>query len=1072
VDFARQLGGGVHDADPADILIDFLTNSNSGLPSWSAGLIGDLSDWSASCRANNLLLSPVIDSQRQASDFIAELMTATNAEAVWSEGVLKIGSYGDTPATANGVSWAPDLTPAYDLTEDDLIPADGKPVKLEIVDQSDAYNMVQIEYLDRANQYNVAIAPAQDLANIVQYGRRKKDPTTLHSICDAAIAQNAAQLLLQRTLYMRELYTFTLPWNFALLEPMIDTVTLTTSTDELLLDRKQVRITQIEEDADGNLAVTAVGMDIGVASAAEYNSHSGSGYVPNLDVAPGSVSTPVLINAPAIMTGGDPQMWVAAASASPNWGGCEVWVSADNVDYQRVGRIEAPGRIGVASSPLPAHADPDAVNRLAVDMARSGAALSGTTAANADAGATLSIIGNEVITFETATLAAPGLYDLTMLRRGLYDTAPADHPAGTPFCRLDDAVFRFGYGQLNLDGHIYIKLPSFNVFGRAMEDVSGLPAYDVALTYEALTTDWSLVTGTGRPQDNATVGAPAGTPVGSLTADTVAAALLAIGQTQSADEVISGVEAMLGRALDVSVAQLQQQLLEEQRKARLDALTHLEGVAVGTRVRQEISARQEGDAQIVQSVTELSARVDDGFTDSAASLLEEATVRASADAAEVTTRAAAIAAITTNISEVTASIVTEATARATADAAETSAREAAVSSLSSDIASVTASLSSEATTRATADAAETSARAAAISALSADLSDSWAAIESEASTRATAISAETTARELAISSLSTDIAANQAAIVSEATTRADAVSAEADTRTGQIATLTTGLSAASAAISAETTARVDATGALASELEGVAASLDGLSGSVTSLREVLVDPQSGVTAKALFALNVDGHVVGSVQTNDGTIGSLTFVFDSYAFLRPDGTVLFTNDGDVLKLPNVEIDNLTDNTAVAPVVSTATTALSGNTSSTSAVSAYYMIFSKMITMPKAGLIEISMSLAQSFTSGLSGRPWHFYLAVDGAQLPESVRGGTVPGDSVSTAGYFYAPAAGLYTISGHWGAHSSIVLGYRSFAAKGFPGAIPPADEGDGGDYGGGTGGGGSGGGGWWGGPLP
>ncbi|WP_404711733.1 phage tail protein [Sphingomonas sp. MMS24-J13] len=482
VDFAVQLGGGVHDADPKDIVSDFLTNANAGLPGWPAGLIGDLSDWSRACRANNLLLSPVIDSQRQASDFLGEIMKATNSDAVWSEGQLKIASYGDAPASANGVDWTPDLTPRYDLTEDDLIPDDGKPVKLEIVDQSDAYNMVQVEYLDRANQYNTAIAPAQDLANIVQYGRRKQDPTTLHSICDATIAQNAAQLLLQRTLYMRETYSFTLPWNFARLEPMIDTVTLTTTTDELRLDRKQVRITGIEEDEDGNLAITAIGMDIGVASAAQYNAHSGSGYAPNLDISPGPVSAPILINAPTSLTGGTAEIWCAVASSNPNWGGCEVWISADDIEYQRVGAIVAAARIGVSTGPLASHADPDTANTLSVDLSASAGQLASSTAPNANAGATLCLIGTELVAYQTATLTAAWHYDLTTLRRGLYGTAVQSHAAGQSFARLDDAVFKFGYGALSLGSTVYVKLPSYNVFGRAIEDLAALAAYTVQLS--------------------------------------------------------------------------------------------------------------------------------------------------------------------------------------------------------------------------------------------------------------------------------------------------------------------------------------------------------------------------------------------------------------------------------------------------------------------------------------------------------------------------------------------------------------------------------------------------------------
>lgn len=490
VDFAIQLGGGVCDADPQAILTDYLTNIAYGVPGWTAGLIGALSDWSLYCRASNLLLSPVLESQQTASETIAEWMTATNSAVFWSEGLLKVRPYGDAPASANGVTWAPDLTPVYDLTEDDFVAADddAPPVTLDIVDQSDAYNIVQVEFLDRANQYNSAIATAQDLANIIEFGRRKQDPTNLHCICDAGIARVAAQLLLQRTLYVRETYRLQLPDAFILLEPT-DYLTLTTLTDELQRDRVLVRITAIEEDQDGLLTLTCEGVPIGIASAALYAAHSGDGYRPNADVAPGSVSTPQLINAPSSLTGGDHQIWCAVASTSPNWGGCEVWISVDDVAYSRVGRIDGPARYGTLTAALPSHPDPDPTGTLSVDLAASLGELGSATAAEANAGGSLCLVGDELVTYEDATLTGAHRYAVTHLRRGFASTAPAAHAIGERFVRLDDAIFKFSYAALNVGATIHIKLPSFNIHGRALEDIASVTAFTVSLAPETALPD-------------------------------------------------------------------------------------------------------------------------------------------------------------------------------------------------------------------------------------------------------------------------------------------------------------------------------------------------------------------------------------------------------------------------------------------------------------------------------------------------------------------------------------------------------------------------------------------------------
>ena len=79
-------------------------------------------------------------------------------------------------------------------------------------------------------------------------------PLQAHEFTNATSAGIAAQLLLQRKAYVRNTYRFKLGWRYALLEPM-DIVQLTDAT--LGLDRKAVRITAIEEDDNGELAITA-----------------------------------------------------------------------------------------------------------------------------------------------------------------------------------------------------------------------------------------------------------------------------------------------------------------------------------------------------------------------------------------------------------------------------------------------------------------------------------------------------------------------------------------------------------------------------------------------------------------------------------------------------------------------------------------------------------------------------------------------------------------------------------------------------------------------------------------------
>ena len=108
------------DANPAAIVSDFLTN-----PRYGAGFpvanLGDLSLYSAYCRALGLVLSPMLDTQQEAQQHLGEIVKLTNSAIVWSGGLLKIIPYGDQPLTGNGAAYAPNTTPLYSLAEDDFI---------------------------------------------------------------------------------------------------------------------------------------------------------------------------------------------------------------------------------------------------------------------------------------------------------------------------------------------------------------------------------------------------------------------------------------------------------------------------------------------------------------------------------------------------------------------------------------------------------------------------------------------------------------------------------------------------------------------------------------------------------------------------------------------------------------------------------------------------------------------------------------------------------------------------------------------------------------------------------------
>ncbi len=360
---------------------------------------------------------------------------------------------------------------------------------------ADAYNSVEVEFLDRSQAYASDIAPARDQANIDAFGLRKQDPVSLHLICDAGVAAHVAQLMVQRACHVRRSYSFQLDERYGLLDPM-DLVTLTSGR----LDRVLVRLTQVKEEADGAISCTAEEMLVGAAHAALYTRQSAGGYVSNFSADPGPVSPPVLINPPAAYvaqglasvvanTGGVSatstgyEAWAAVAGAGSNWGGCEVWASFDDLSYQKVGEVQGRARYGVSTADLPAGPDPDTLHPLSLDLSTSLAELDPATQADADGGATLSVIGGEMIAWRDATLTGPLAYRLDgYIRRGLYGTPITDHPAGTEFVRIDTDVFRYTYGSLQAGRTLYLKFPSFNLYGEALQGLDGAVAYEMPLT--------------------------------------------------------------------------------------------------------------------------------------------------------------------------------------------------------------------------------------------------------------------------------------------------------------------------------------------------------------------------------------------------------------------------------------------------------------------------------------------------------------------------------------------------------------------------------------------------------------
>ncbi|MEO8804634.1 MAG: phage tail protein [Burkholderiaceae bacterium] len=470
------------DADPADFTLDALTNERYGA-AFPAGRMGDVTAWGNYNRASGLLCSPAITEQTRAADMVAMSCRLTNTGAVWSGSKLKFVPYGDQALSGNGRTYTPNTTPLYDLTDDHFLDEDD-PVKVTAKAPSDRYNHIRVEYRNRGTfdvptqlfqgQHSIEIAEAKDQADIDANGLRSADVEQMHWICDGAVARTVAQLLLQRSLYITNTYSFRLPVNFSLVEPM-DLLTITDPDQGLNLT--PVRVITRDEDEDGELAFTCEDFPLGVASATLYPSQLGTGFAHDYNVAPGNVDAPVFFEAPVERTVTGLEVYAAVRGSAAAWGGCRVWVSLDGTNYKQIATIYGGARYGALTGPVSG-------GNLPVSVA--GQLISGS-AADAAALNTLCWVGGvspEYFAYTTASLTGPGAYTLGGLVRGAYSTSAASaHATSDKFVRVDDAIAKSGPLDLAMIGKtIQFKFTSFNLYSAAEQGLADVSAYSYPIS--------------------------------------------------------------------------------------------------------------------------------------------------------------------------------------------------------------------------------------------------------------------------------------------------------------------------------------------------------------------------------------------------------------------------------------------------------------------------------------------------------------------------------------------------------------------------------------------------------------
>lgn len=504
------------DADPAQIINDFLTSAQHGanftstiidqsslISSGLAPTTGD-SAFQTYCKAMGFGMSPALTSQQKASTILEQWAMICNTTLVWTGYSLKFHPWATRTITANGVTYLPDFPLRYSVDDRHFITNGSEdPVKMNRVDPADAINTISMTISNRANQYNDLPVAWSDLGLINQYGRRDGGGIDAKEICDPDMAAVMIALAGQRKAYQRNTFEFKLPTSFSLLEPM-DIIELTDARFGVF----QVLITDVSEDTNGEVSITAEEFNNAVSRTVANSTTPVSNTPVNTNVTPSPINPPFILEPPSSLSS-KPQLWAAVSGGNgttydPNWGGCYVWLSTDNVSFNQIGEITTAARMGKLTANLAAYAgaNPDTTHTLAVSLLMSnGSLIDAQSAGDAAAGSTLSYVQGEFVSFQTTALTGTNAYNLTQLYRGLYGSSPGAHVTGDKFIRLDDQIFKYDLPAKYIGVPLYIKFQSYNQFQGALEDLSTVAVYTVTPTGAAF--------GTG------TAGAPSATAVPS-----------------------------------------------------------------------------------------------------------------------------------------------------------------------------------------------------------------------------------------------------------------------------------------------------------------------------------------------------------------------------------------------------------------------------------------------------------------------------------------------------------------------------------------------------------------------------
>jgi hypothetical protein len=347
--------------------------------------------------------------------------------------------------------------------------------------RSERFNRLSIEYTDPAKEYSTRPVQVEDLADQQREGV-KKNTVALPGFTDKNIAKEVGYKMLRNSLYGRRLMSFSLGPKELQTEPG-DVIYLNAIGVGLTLTR--CRILGVDEDEQFNLAVTAREEPPYIFDPINYSvpdsfAPSGDNTAVGLSQVVGftihEVPKESLLAAPL-------EIMSVYAKQHKDTIGANIYYSVDDISYDLLHEDRDPSSSGIIGSTFDKDSFLDTSNLL-LDSAYGTPNQIGDTFDSLSRSAVmstknLSLINDELILFQNATLGTTASYTMTDFVRGRYNTVPKPHPEGSRLFLLDGND-RIDMLKTQIGIHYYFKAVPVNKFQRE-GDISEVTAVGVTI---------------------------------------------------------------------------------------------------------------------------------------------------------------------------------------------------------------------------------------------------------------------------------------------------------------------------------------------------------------------------------------------------------------------------------------------------------------------------------------------------------------------------------------------------------------------------------------------------------------